>query len=870
MAGGQKIKKTILIGFAILLTLAALAAATPATTHQAQKAVKGWLIKTKARPLGAPLGQTITKVDSFTDGEGEVIYHIVYLQPSGFVIVPADDLIEPIIGFASAGHYDPSLDNPLGALVTQDLKARAAVAREVGKRGKLHEPKSLSENKNKWRSLEYTGEQLDDSVEMQAASVSDVRVAPLVQSRWDQTTVCDSNCYNLYTPNNYPCGCVATAMAQLMRYYQHPVGTYSWTDMVLIPDCSTTLIQRQAVGTLCHDAGVAVNMVYDPNSSSADTLDAADAFVNAFNYGNAVKGYNSGNNIGSGLNSMLNPNLDASYPCLLGIKGSPGSHAIVCDGYGYDSSTLYHHLNMGWSGVSDAWYDLPDIDNTAIGNFNSVYKCVYNVYNTGSGEIISGRVTDNNGNPISNAIVTATRTGGGTYIATTNSKGIYALAEIPRNSTYTIAVTRTGYIFASRNISTGTSTGYSNTSGNVWGADFEACATKYSGGTGTENDPYRIATPQDLNDIGNHQEDWDKHFILVNDINLAEFTGTQFKIIGPSYNTPFTGVFDGNYHTIWNFTWSSTDRDNIGLLGYVGEGAQIKSLGTENVDVNSVNGMYVGGLVGRNSYGTITGCYSTGSVSGTEYVGGLVGDNYYGTITNCYSAGSVSGNVNVGGLVGLNSYGTITGCYLTGSVSGVGDYAGGLVGRNYSGPITNSYSTGSVSGQDGVGGLVGENDSSGMITKCYSTGSVSGNYAVGGLVGWNKSTVIASFWDVNTSGQSKSAGGTPKTTAEMKTKSTFTDAGWDFVGETTTGTNDYWRMCVDSVQYPMLIWQFLSGDFACPDGVDTVDLGFFVERWLNSPCNQSNNFCNCTDINRSGQVDLPDFAIFASHWLEEK
>jgi hypothetical protein len=77
-------------------------------------------------------------------------------------------------------------------------------------------------------------------------------------------------------------------------------------------------------------------------------------------------------------------------------------------------------------------------------------------------------------------------------------------------------------------------------------------------------------------------------------------------------------------------------------------------------------------------------------------------------------------------------------------------------------------------------------------------------------------------------------------------------------------------MRVDGVHYPLLSWQFLSGDFACPYGVDTVDLGFFIERWLNSPCNQSNNFCNCTDINRSGQVDLPDFAIFASHWLEER
>jgi hypothetical protein len=61
---------------------------------------------------------------------------------------------------------------------------------------------------------------------------------------------------------------------------------------------------------------------------------------------------------------------------------------------------------------------------------------------------------------------------------------------------------------------------------------FTIVSTRYSGGTGQPNDPYRIATAEDLNDIGNYAEDWDKHFILINDVNLAEFTGTQFNIIG--------------------------------------------------------------------------------------------------------------------------------------------------------------------------------------------------------------------------------------------------------------------------------------------------------------------------------------------------
>ena len=122
------------------------------------------------------------------------------------------------------------------------------------------------------------------------ASVSDLRVATLVESRWSQSTAAGYNCYNYYTPNNYVCGCVATAMAQLMRYYQYPTtgvgtasfaitiddwpatrslrggdgagGAYNWANMKLVPSTGTTLAQRQAIGAICHDAGVAAHMNY--------------------------------------------------------------------------------------------------------------------------------------------------------------------------------------------------------------------------------------------------------------------------------------------------------------------------------------------------------------------------------------------------------------------------------------------------------------------------------------------------------------------------------------------------------------------------------------------------------------------------------
>ena len=99
------------------------------------------------------------------------------------------------------------------------------------------------------------------------------------------------------------------------------------------------------------------------------------------------------------------------------------------------------------------------------------------------------------------------------------------------------------------------------------------------------------------------------------------------------------------------------------------------------------------------------------------------------------------------------------------------EYVAGLVCTNY-GTITNSYATGNVNGSKYVGGLVGENDST--IINSYSTGRVSGTSYVGGLVGRSyRGITTKSFWDIETSGQSTSAGGIGITSVEMKQLSTF-------------------------------------------------------------------------------------------------
>src|ERR1035438_8608405 len=99
----------------VLSTPERSALAAPVDSKQAAAMVAGWLSVDRA-PLGAHLGATVQRVDTFKDSAGSPAYYVVYLDPAGFVIVAGDDLVEPIIGFAPAGRFDPSDANPLGAL----------------------------------------------------------------------------------------------------------------------------------------------------------------------------------------------------------------------------------------------------------------------------------------------------------------------------------------------------------------------------------------------------------------------------------------------------------------------------------------------------------------------------------------------------------------------------------------------------------------------------------------------------------------------------------------------------------------------------------------------------------------------------------
>ncbi|MEW6367231.1 MAG: C10 family peptidase [Acidobacteriota bacterium] len=487
-----------LVSLVVVLTVLAGAAtvvlADPVSAEQAMSAVAGWL-RLAPRPLNARMSAVIKGVDSEKGPGGEIIYYAVRLDPAGFVVVAPDDYIHPIIAFSANGFIDPNPQNPLYDFLMADMPDRLRWAREMQTGGpEAAHSTEVSDARETWR--RYLNQDARPGMDLGSVpSPSDPRVDAFVQSRWNQGNDGGGLCYNYFTPNNWVCGCVATAMSQLMRFHQHPTsgigvhsytiyvgpsqtpqsentmggdgsgGAYDWANMPYDPPGSTPDNQRRAIGYLTHDTGASVNMWYQSGGSAADTLAIAGALTSRFGYSNAIAGYNSAQElVGHGLYEMVNPNLDAGLPVNLGITGAAGGHAIVCDGYGYSSGKIYHHLNMGWSGSSDTWYDLPYI--TSSPSFNKVYKCVYNVFVSGGGEILSGRVLDGCGNPISGALVTA-----GAYSDTSDARGIYALVHVPAG-TYTVSASKAGCIFLNQSRTVGTSVGYSTTVGNLWGVNF--------------------------------------------------------------------------------------------------------------------------------------------------------------------------------------------------------------------------------------------------------------------------------------------------------------------------------------------------------------------------------------------------------------
>ena len=379
----------------------------------------------------------------------------------------------------------------------------------------------------------------------------------------------------------------------------------------------------------------------------------------------------------------------------------------------------------------------------------------------------------------------------------------------------------------------------------------------FAGGSGTQNDPWQIATAEHLNNVRNYTgaSNSDKHFIQIANIDLDTAPWNQGEGWIPI--KVFYGSYNGANYSINGLYINRPGISHQGLFGSTYH-ASIDNIFVENINI--VGGEYTGGLVGYayRSFGdvssSITNCHSSGVVlsnaHGQSGVGGLVGfswgtmisnsssccqvqgfDRYVGglvggitgsSINNCYFDGIVEGlnsQAMVGGISGGISNVNINSCYNYGTVLSVNNTAGGIIHRKDSGTIDKCYSTGEVQGAGIVyylgisssqatvsncwsssrvtgSGLVGQLGSSGSIINSYCYGPIMGNGK--GFVGRNSGGIITNcYWDMETTGTSISAGGEGRTTAQMTYPyDPNTYVGWDF--------SSIWQM---NSGYPKLLGQ---------------------------------------------------------------
>ncbi len=216
----------------------------------------------------------------------------------------------------------------------------------------------------------------------------------------------------------------------------------------------------------------------------------------------------------------------------------------------------------------------------------------------------------------------------------------------------------------------------------------------YSGGYGTESEPYQICTPEQLAYLAsyvnaNNPSTSGIYFKLMNDIDLSGYAdGAGWLPIGymnmNNRNYHFQGNFDGNGKVIRNLTINRPQQDRVGLFGRTYQ-AKITNLGLENCNI--VGQARVGGLAGYHEESNVSQCYVTGSISGTgNNVGGLVGYFGQGSINNCYTAANVNGVLYAGGLAGYQYWGVLSYSYASGNIRG-NQYIGGLVGAVSNGKI---------------------------------------------------------------------------------------------------------------------------------------------------------------------------------------
>ena len=271
----------------------------------------------------------------------------------------------------------------------------------------------------------------------------------------------------------------------------------------------------------------------------------------------------------------------------------------------------------------------------------------------------------------------------------------------------------------------------------------------FGGGSGTETDPYLIATTDHMDALASQVNGGNSfsgtYFLMTADLDYSEKSYTP---IGNGYNlyNRFCGHFDGGGHTISNVTLSGSGY-YYGIFGVVGNGGVVENLTLDQSSIGDY-GYYLAGIAGFVYYGTIKNCINKASLILDDYThegyyyGGIAGDAENSSIIDCQNHGDVQGSFS-GGIVGRSNNTIITGCQNFGRVDpppGYFGYIGGIVGTAYNSTVSHCVNAASayIAGQYYVGGIVGEAESS-SVSNCLNLGIMSYVYECqGGIVGKNQ------------------------------------------------------------------------------------------------------------------------------------
>ena len=316
-----------------------------------------------------------------TSQRGEACFYVFNAGTTGFVIVSADDRFRPIVGYSDEGTFDTENMSPeLVFYLDKIIEARTS-----------RNAVRFDNTEQEWQSVATTGKLISRN--------GGRGVDYICTTKWNQDSP-----YNLYAPeaSSGPggrcyAGCVATAMSQVMKRWNHPTQgsgnhsyycygygsqsanfgatTYDWEHM---PDRLGGASQEEieAVALLMYHCGVSVDMQFSPSGSGANSWDVPDAIQRYFSYSNHATLKSRDQYSLMNWQNMLKESHDMGWPVYYSGFSDSGGHAFVCDGY--DDDDLFH-FNWGWGGSSDGWFVIDEIDYAgwAQAVFNYVPSDVY-------------------------------------------------------------------------------------------------------------------------------------------------------------------------------------------------------------------------------------------------------------------------------------------------------------------------------------------------------------------------------------------------------------------------------------------------------------------------------------------------------------